>query len=212
MSKVLVVNASPLIGGSVTRALTAHAAWKLALEDDAVDVRYRDVGTAPPPHLDHAMISAFRTPAAERTAAQAALAADAARLTAEVVAADTLILGVPLYNFGIPSGLKAWLDQVIRAGATWKEGPDGARPLLSGKTAFVLSAATDAASPCAGGGCIEQVRPALTAALRLLGAETVDFLHADDQAADGPTAERGRQDAIWRIDRLTEAPTLKRAA
>jgi FMN-dependent NADH-azoreductase len=211
-SRVLVVNASPMLGGSTTRALTAHTAWKLALDDDAIDVRYRDVGTEPPPHLDHAAIEAFRTAAAARTAAQAATVATADALTREVVEAGTLVLGVPLHNFGIPSPLKAWLDQVLRQGVTWQPTADGARSLMAGKTAFVLTAATDAASPCAGGGCPEQIRPALEAALRLLGVETLHFVHAGDQALGGAPAARGRDDAIWRIDRLTESPTLRRAA
>src|SRR5688500_6751844 len=76
----------------------------------------RDLAADPLPHLDAATFTAFRTPAAERTVEQQALVRTSDTLIAELAAADVIALGVPMYNFGVPSTLKAYFDHVARAG------------------------------------------------------------------------------------------------
>ena len=140
MSRILVINASPMVGGSVTRQLTAYAAWKLVTEDAEADVSFRDIGTDPPAHLNDAMIRAFRAPSDALDPEAAALVAESDALANEVAGADLIILGLPIYNFGSPSVLKAWFDQVVREDKTDRIVDGAPQPIHTGKTAIVLTA------------------------------------------------------------------------
>jgi len=212
MSRILVVNASPMIGGSVTRQLTAYAAWKLLTEDQEADVSFRDIGTSPPPHFSDAMIRAFRTPAADRDADARALVAESDIYANEVIAADTIILGLPVYNCGSPSVLKAWFDQIVREDTTYEVRDGVPTPLFAGKTAIVLTATGAGLGPCANEEALHQVEPYLESTLRLLGAETIHFIHADSQACEPDEARKGKNRAYRQLDRLLEKPTIRRLA
>lgn len=99
----------------------------------------RDLAADPLPHLTAERFAALTTPADQRTATQAAIAAQADALVAELQAADTLILGLPMYNFGVPSTLKAYFDHVARAGVTFRYTAHGPEGLLKGKKAYVVA-------------------------------------------------------------------------
>lgn len=113
------------------------AAWR-ARHDDA-DVIVRDVGREPVPHLDGARFGAFVAEAAERTAAQNEVIAFSDALIDELRRADVIVLGLPMYNFGVPSTLKAYFDHVARAGVTFRYTAEGPEGLLKGKKAFVFA-------------------------------------------------------------------------
>jgi FMN-dependent NADH-azoreductase len=98
----------------------------------------RDVTSVP--HLDGERFAAFNTPAAARTATQQAAVEYSDALIAELKAADTIVIGVPMYNFGIPSTLKAYFDHVARAGMTFKYTEKGAVGLVTGKKAYLVMA------------------------------------------------------------------------
>jgi FMN-dependent NADH-azoreductase len=100
----------------------------------------RDLARDPVPHLDAERFGAFVTPADRRTPAQQAAVAYSDRLIEELKRADTLALGLPLYNFGVPSTLKAWFDQIARAGVTFRYTDQGPVGLLTGKQAYVFAA------------------------------------------------------------------------
>lgn len=91
------------------------------------------------PHLDGAGFQAFLTPAVERTAEQAAKVAYSDTLISELQEADVLVIGLPMYNLGIPSTLKAWIDHVARAGVTFRYTANGPQGLLAGKKAYVFA-------------------------------------------------------------------------
>lgn len=91
-------------------------------------------------HLSAEEMQAWMTPAAERTAEQAELAAISDNLVEEVKAADEIVLGVPMYNFGIPSVLKAWIDRIARAGITFRYTEKGPQGLLDNKKVTILAA------------------------------------------------------------------------
>ena len=99
----------------------------------------RDLARDPVPHLDAETFRAFATAPEQRTDAQRARVALSDRLIAELQAADVVVLGVPMYNFQIPSTLKAYFDHVARAGITFRYTPDGSEGLLKGKKAYVFS-------------------------------------------------------------------------
>jgi FMN-dependent NADH-azoreductase len=99
----------------------------------------RDLALDPPPHLDAQRVTAFFTPAEQRTAEQQVFIAESDALIAEIIAADIIVLGLPMYNFGIPSTLKAYLDQIARAGITFRYTETGPVGLLSEKKVYIFA-------------------------------------------------------------------------
>ena len=100
----------------------------------------RDLARDPVPHLDAARFGAFLSKPETRTAEQRAVLAYSDMLIEELRQADTIVLGLPMYNFGIPSQLKAYFDHVARAGVTFRYTEKGAVGLLTGKQAYVFAA------------------------------------------------------------------------
>jgi FMN-dependent NADH-azoreductase len=100
----------------------------------------RDLARNPVPHLDAERFGAFLSKPEGRTPAQQRVLDESDSLIAELKQADTLVLGLPMYNFGVPSQLKAWFDHVARAGATFKYTDKGSAGLLTGKQAYVFAA------------------------------------------------------------------------
>lgn len=138
MSKnILVIHSRPE-GGSVTRRLADGIVKKLQNTHADSQTVLRDLAAQPLPHLSEEVLAAFFTPADKRTPAlaQAIAASDAA--VDELLAADILVIGAPMWNFGIPSVLKAWIDHVARAGRTFKYGEAGPVGLVTGKKAVIV--------------------------------------------------------------------------
>jgi len=100
----------------------------------------RDLARDPVPHLDAGRFGAFLSKPEGRTPAQQQVLDESDALIAELRAADTIVLGLPMYNFGLPSQLKAYFDHVARAGVTFKYTDKGAVGLLGGKKAYVFAA------------------------------------------------------------------------
>ena len=127
--KLLHLDSSALTGNSVTRELTAAivARWQDKLPQ--LQVEYRDLDSNPHPHLT------------ARSLAQADLSetADAARTMEQFLAADVLVIGAPMYNFSIPSTLKAWIDRVAVAGKTFRYTEKGPEGLAGGKKVIIAS-------------------------------------------------------------------------
>ena len=97
----------------------------------------RDLADTPHPVLDEAALGALFTPADQRTPEQAARVALDDALIAEIQAADVVVLGVPMYNFGVPAQLKNWIDAISRAGVTFRYTANGPEGLLKGKKVYV---------------------------------------------------------------------------
>jgi len=128
LTHVLVVKSSIQGEASVSSQLADAFVASLSEGAASVQITHRDLGAQPLPHLDVATFAAFNTAADQRTAEQQKLTELSDTLIAELKAADILVLGMPLYNFGAPSGFKAWVDQVCRVGETFaytSEGPKG---------------------------------------------------------------------------------------
>ena len=98
----------------------------------------RDLAKDPLPHLDAARFGAFLAKPGERTPEQQAMVKHSDSLIAELKAADTIVIGLPMYNFGIPSTLKAWFDHVLRAGVTFAYTAEGPKGLVENKRAIVV--------------------------------------------------------------------------
>lgn len=137
--KLLHIDSSVLSDHSVSRQLTKDVVeqWKLA--DPAIEVAYRDLSAQAPGHLSAGILAAGRLPAEQRDAAQRAELALGETLLEEFLAADAIVLGAPMYNFTIPSQLKAWLDRVLVAGRTFKYTENGPVGLAGGKQVVIVS-------------------------------------------------------------------------
>ena len=137
MATVLVLNSSATGEASVSRLLVQEAVERLTDEDPDLRVVTRDLGANPVPHLTLDSATALRggTPANDAQAAALALSGE---LISELKAADVVVIGAPMYNFGIPSTLKAWFDYVLRAGQTFRYTEAGPEGLVTGKRAIVV--------------------------------------------------------------------------
>lgn len=137
MSHLLHIDSSIQGDRSVSRRLTARAAaaWRAAHPDGTVT--YRDLGRSPLPHLDEATGLARMTPAQDHTPAQRASWALTEQLVGEIREADTVLLGLPLYNYGAPSSVKTWVDHLIAPGLAFD--PDNRTGLLDGREFIVLA-------------------------------------------------------------------------
>jgi FMN-dependent NADH-azoreductase len=122
-----------------TRVANAIVA-KVAAANPGAAVTMRDLGANPHPVLDEATLGALFTPAEQRTPEQAARVALNDALIAEVQAADVIVIGAPMYNFGMPIQLKAWFDAVARAGVTFRYTENGPEGLLKDKKVYVAAA------------------------------------------------------------------------
>ncbi|MEO0487602.1 MAG: NAD(P)H-dependent oxidoreductase [Pseudomonadota bacterium] len=132
---ILRIDGSARKSGSITRDLTDQVIAKLGAET----VTTRDLSDGVP-LLTEDWVAANFTPAAERSEAQRAILATSDTLVAELTAADTIVIGAPIYNFGAPAAVKAWIDQVARAGVTFAYTPEGPKGLLTGKRAIIVTA------------------------------------------------------------------------
>lgn len=131
---VLHIDASARLAGSTTRDLSAKIANKMATH-----IIRRDLKDGIP-QIDETWVNANFTPVDHRSEAQAAALELSDTLIEEMKAADVIVIGVPVYNFGVPASLKAWVDQIARAGVTFKYTENGPQGLLEGKRAIIALA------------------------------------------------------------------------
>lgn len=136
MSTALVLTSSALGEASVSNQLVQKAVDELRWQEPGLKVIRRDLGADPIPHLTIDSAAALRAEPAND--AQAAARALSDELIAELKAADIVVIGAPMYNFGIASTLKAWFDYVLRAGVTFSYSEAGPKGLLAGKRAIVI--------------------------------------------------------------------------
>jgi FMN-dependent NADH-azoreductase len=187
MSRILVIESSARQQGSVSRQLTGQflLQWRQAHPDDVVQVR--DLAVEQVPHLDADLLGGWMKPAEQQSAAEQQAAQLSDQLTEELQSADVLVLAAPMYNFSIPSTLKAWLDHVLRAGKTFKYTETGPQGLLTGKRAYVLTARGGIYA----GGSLDHQEPYLRQALGFIGIHEVEFVHAEGINLGADSMEKG---------------------
>ncbi|HRO60198.1 MAG TPA: NAD(P)H-dependent oxidoreductase [Burkholderiaceae bacterium] len=196
--KILQINASARSNGAnSTRVADAITARLLAARPGAV-VETLDLARDPQPVLDEPTLGALFTPADQRSAEQAArVAIDDARI-AQLQAADAIVIGVPMYNFGVPVQLKAWIDAVARAGVTFRYTSNGPEGLVKGKKVYVALARGGVYrdSPT------DSQVPFLKTTLGFLGMTDVEFVHAEGLAMGEESVRRAFAEAQAQIDAL----------
>lgn len=171
MTKVLKIDASGRTEASVSRDMSDRIAQRLANGGEIVS---RDLNDHLP-FINADWIGANFTPAENRTEAQKQTLALSDSLIEELRAADTLVIGTPVYNFGIPATLKAWVDQIARAGVTFRYTENGPEGLLKGKKAVVAFASGGVPM----GAAMDYVTPYLKTVLGFVGITDIEFLDAD---------------------------------
>ena len=134
---ILQINASLRAGNGHSTRVSDTIVARLQARHPSARVTRRDLVQDPHPMLDDAAFAALTTPAEQRSAMQAARVALDDAAIAQVQAADAIVLGVPMYNYGIPAQLKHWIDAIARAGVTFRYTETGPVGLLQGKKAYV---------------------------------------------------------------------------
>jgi len=208
MTHILAISSSPNPATSHSKKLidTFIACW--APEDETLQVTHRDIGTQPPVHLDADTINAFYSPSENLTDQQLTLTSYSNDIIAEVEAADIIVIGAPMHNFGIPSALKAWIDHLARVGKTFIYTENGPKGLLTNKQVVVLGARGGNYSETSHLKSMDQQTPFLKTALGFVGLSEIHFIYAEGMASD----QDGMETAKRAVDMLVHSLTAKQAA
>ena len=196
--KILQINASARSAGANSTRLADAVSARLRAANPQAVVELRDLAADPHPVLDEPALGALFTPADQRTPAQAARVALDDALIAQVQAADVIVLGVPMYNFGVPVQLKTWIDAIARAGVTFRYTANGPEGLLKGKKVYVALAR---------GGLYRDTPadsqvPYLKSVLAFLGLTDVEFIYAEGLALGAESADKAFAEADAHLDQL----------
>jgi FMN-dependent NADH-azoreductase len=213
---LLIINSSGRETRSITRQLTKRyaAAWRAHHPDG--EIIDRDVGLHPPPPVDERWIAAaFADPAVRTQAMHEALRTSNA-LIDELVQADQLLIGTPIYNFGLPAQLKAYFDQVVRVGRTFAfdpKAPQPYRPLLSPKPVVVVTATGDGALLPGGAlAHLNHLDPHLRTIFEFIGLTDLTFVRVGDEEFQDDRLKRSLRNAEDALDALAATHLPRRNA
>lgn len=206
MKTILQINSSINGGAGQSTRLAADFVAALQATNPGAQLVVRDLASSPVPHLDGERFQAFLSKPGQRTVDQQAVVDYSDGLIKELRRADVLVLGLPMYNFGLPSQLKAWIDHVARSGETFKYTEKGAVGLLTGKKAYVFAARGGAYA----GTPADTQTPYVRDFLAFIGITDVEFVYAEALAMGDSPRESSLAAARAAIARL--APQLPLAA
>ena len=199
MTTLLQINASLNTGNGQSSLLANQFVAAFHKRRPEAKIVVRDVASAEPvPHLDAERFGAFITKPEERTAAQRSVVVYSDILINELKQADVIVLGLPMYNFGVPSQLKAYFDHVARAGVTFKYTEKGPVGQLTGKKVYVFAARGGlyAGTP------MDTQTSYVRDFLRFLGMTDVEFVYAEGLAISPTSKQAGLAKAVAEIERL----------
>lgn len=200
MKRLLQINSSLSGDEGYSNTLTNQFVQQWQARHPNGTVRVRDLARHPVPHLDAERLHAFITPADKRTEQQREIVAYSDSLINELREADVIVFGVPMYNFGIPSTLKAYFDHIARSGETFRYTENGAEGLLEDKPVYLLAArggvyaGTDADSQTS----------YLNTFLSFLGLRNTQFVYAEGIAVS-ETKQQALAQASAQIEQLAVA-------
>jgi FMN-dependent NADH-azoreductase len=208
MSNILVLNSSVLGHASVSRVLVEEAVTRLTNIDPGATIVHRDLGAASIPHLTPATVAGVKgNPVTDSELAVRALSNE---LIAELRNADTIVIGAPMYNFSISTGLRAWFDYVLRPGETFSYSEAGPQGLLKGKRVIVIESRGGLYSE-GPAKAIDFQEPYLRHLLGFMGLTDVAFIHAE-KIGFGPDAREAALGAAKGNISAVVAETLAKAA
>ena len=192
MTHILHLDSSARGAGSHSRTISGELVAALQAADPSVTVTYRDLGRQALPYVSEPFIYAMYTPAEQRTAEQSEQLALSDELVAELFAADIYVFGIPMYNFTVPGVFKSYIDQVVRAGATFD--PATHSGLLLNKKAITCTAHGGGGYGAGESrGSYNSLDPVVKNIFGFLGVTDIEFIHVNntargDDAANGEMA------------------------
>jgi len=177
--KLLHIDSSVLNDNSVSRILTAQIVSQFRAAEDGVEVTYRDLGADAPAHLSGDILATRFVPAEHWTDEQKREAALIDTLLEEFLAADVVVIGAPMYNFAVPTQLKAWIDRIAQAGRTFKYTETGPVGLAGGKKVIVASSRGGVYSATEQSRAMDFQEDYLRVVMGFLGITDVSFVRAE---------------------------------
>ncbi len=200
MANILHIDSSPRGERSHSRKLTADFISEWLGKHPGDQVTYRDLGIHPVPLVDEPWIAAIYTPEDKRTPEMQTILRVSDELIAELLKSDVIAFGVPMYNFGLPAGFKAYIDQIVRVGRTF----DGQtfQGLVKGKKVYVLMSAGQQYSPGGPMASFNQVEPYLKTIFGFIGITDIHFVAVATGGGD-EILEQTRVQANEEIKKLT---------
>lgn len=183
MAKILNIISSPRGEASVSIKLGNAIVDKLREKDPASTVVVKDLTNSPFPHLEEAHLNAFFTPVEAHTDANKEAISHSNKAIQELMDADVIVIGAPMYNFTLSSTLKAWFDHISRAGITFKYGANGPEGLVAGKKVYIALASGGVYSGDAAG--YDFLSPYVKHMLGFLGMTDVTIVRAEGLAVAG---------------------------
>lgn len=192
MTVLLRLDASIRGEASVSRRLTDRLIAQISTDNTQIVARDLSQGV---PAIDGHWLGAVFTPAADRTPEQAKIAARADALLQELRDADVIVIGLPIYNFGVPSNLKNWFDQLARKGETFEYTEQGPKGLMTGKKAYVALSSDGTEL----GGPIDFASGYIRHMLTFFGIDDVTFVAADKMLFGADEAMARAEDAIGKL-------------
>jgi FMN-dependent NADH-azoreductase len=196
--KLLHVDSSILGAGSVSRALSAEIVAEQKRRNPGLSVTYRDLAADPVAHLSGAHLAAFQGAAPESEALSRDVGAGQAAL-AEFLAADIVVVGAPMYNFSVPSQLKAWIDRLAVAGKTFRYTEKGPEGLAGGKKVIVASSRGGFYGPDSHAAFLDHQESYLRGVFGFFGIADVNFIRAEGVALGAEQREKALDAALAEI-------------
>lgn len=178
MKKLLVIESSPNGSFSISRQVTDKLVQHLKTKNPGIEIKNLDLNTNPVPHLTGATITAMFSPVENYSQELKDAIALSDKLTDEFLWADEIVLSVPMWNFGVPSVVKAYIDHISRAGRTFKFGPNGLEGLAAGRKVYLVVASGSVFSegPFAP---YDQVVPYIKTFFGFIGINQVEVIRAE---------------------------------
>ena len=196
--KVLHIDSSILGQGSVSRTLSAEVVMAIRAHHPGIEVTYRDLAADPIGHLSGTHLAALRGGGA---AVERDIAAGEAALD-EFLAADVVVVGAPMYNFTIPSQLKAWIDRIAVAGKTFRCTANGPEGLARGKKLIVASSRGGFFTPDTPAGALDHQESYLRGLFGFLGITDITFVRAEGVAVSPNAREQAIETAKLEVAKL----------
>lgn len=212
MTRILRIEASSRQTGSYSRELAKLFTSRWQAHEPKTEVLVRDLVDQPIPHVASLTIQGYYTPASQMTAQLKDATALSDLLISEVRSADVVVIATPMYNFSIPSALKAWIDQLVRIGHTFSYDGQSFTGLLPGKSAYVII--SYGAGGYTGNGpfaAADFVQPYLRFLLNFLGITDVTFMFIEQTTGDAATIAANRAKAVGQIERAVAEAVMARA-
>jgi FMN-dependent NADH-azoreductase len=202
--KLLHIDSSVLGPHSVSRQLSAAITDRLSRSTPGLQVTYRDLSSTPLAHLSGLHLAAAQGTPPTDIVVQRDIAAGQAVLD-EFLAADIVVVGAPMYNFTIPSQLKAWIDRILVAGKTFKYGPQGAEGLAGNKRVIVAISRGGFYGPGTPAAALEHLESYLRGVFGFIGVTNLEFISADGIQTGPAQREKALADALAAVTGLQAA-------